>query len=118
MHFSFEISISKRKRVWNIENGTCEKTMTGHDHWITCLLALSNGKLASGSADSTVRIWNVEDGSEEKILRGHTFWIRCLCIWNDRFASGSGISIFRIFFSDFFQPTERFEFGGKMEAAK
>lgn len=49
-------------RVWNTATGTCEKVFEGHSGWVNCLLALPNGKLLSGSADSTLKVWNVEEG--------------------------------------------------------
>jgi WD40 repeat protein len=35
-------------------------------------LLLSNGNLASSSADKTIRIWNLNTGKLIKILSGHT----------------------------------------------
>ena len=37
--------------------GKCNKTLECHTSWVWCLVALSNGLLASGSGDNTIRIW-------------------------------------------------------------
>lgn len=64
--------------------------LVGHRDRVTCLLALSNNRLASASKDSTIRLWSTEDGSCLKILRGHKAKITCLIELSDgRLASGS-----------------------------
>jgi WD40 repeat protein len=46
--------------------------LTGHTNIVYTLAILSNGNLASGSADSTVKIWNPSTGSLVYTLTGHT----------------------------------------------
>ncbi|HEX2905254.1 MAG TPA: hypothetical protein VHO69_00230, partial [Phototrophicaceae bacterium] len=54
--------------VWNIDNRTKHKTLTGHTERIRDLAFSSDGvTLASGSEDNTVRIWNVLSG-ESSVL--------------------------------------------------
>ena len=42
--------------------GVCVQTLCGHDQAVTCLVALPDGNLASGSHDGTVRVWDVDKG--------------------------------------------------------
>lgn len=45
--------------IWNWENGTLVKNMTGHTGDINCMKLLSDGRLATGSNDYTIKIWNL-----------------------------------------------------------
>lgn len=58
-------------RVWNIATGACIFTLTGHLERVNSLAVLRDGKLASGSSDTTVRMWNTETGKCMQILKGH-----------------------------------------------
>eukprot|EP01035_Chromulina_nebulosa_P030050 gene30050-39909_t len=44
---------------------------TGHEDSVFCLGELPDGRICSGSADSTVRVWNPNTGRCDKILTGH-----------------------------------------------
>ena len=66
----------------------------GHTDYVTSLVCLKNGLLASGSYDSKIKIWNVTDGklkySFDQLNGGHTHLIWSLVILdNGLLASGS-----------------------------
>jgi F-box and WD-40 domain protein CDC4 len=63
-------------RIWNLQNGTCQHTLTGHTSLVG-LLGLSPSYLVSAAADSTLRIWDPETGELRHTLSGHTGAITC-----------------------------------------
>ncbi|PSB06107.1 hypothetical protein C7B76_30190, partial [filamentous cyanobacterium CCP2] len=57
-------------QFWNLDNGECFKTLTGHDRWIMDVQLSPDGKtLASGSSDETIRLWDVNSGQCLTALR-------------------------------------------------
>ena len=74
-------------------------TLAGHTNYVSCLQALPDGRIVSGSGDYTLRIWSRnKDGQwESEQLRGHTSSVRCLQALPDgRIVSGSGDNTLRI----------------------
>ena len=67
-------------KVWNIERGACEATLSGHTERVIALGVLPNGRLASGSADRTIKVWNIERGACEATLSGHTSYVFSLAV--------------------------------------
>jgi F-box and WD-40 domain protein CDC4 len=63
-------------RVWNIQNGECLHTLTGHTSLVG-LLGLSPSHLVSAAADSTLRIWDPDSGELRHTLAAHTGAITC-----------------------------------------
>jgi F-box and WD-40 domain protein CDC4 len=63
-------------RVWNLLNGQCQHTLTGHTSLVG-LLGLSPSHLVSAAADSTLRIWDPETGELRHTLAAHTGAITC-----------------------------------------
>jgi WD40 repeat protein len=58
--------------------------------FVTCLLLLKNGNLASGFQTSFIRIWNVTSGFLTRSLLGHTDSVKSLLeLNNNHLASGS-----------------------------
>ena len=37
--------------------GVCERTLEGHSDDVNCLAQLSDGRVVSGSCDSTLKVW-------------------------------------------------------------
>ena len=58
--------------------GNAKKFLNGHTNYVSVLLALENGDLASGGADGKIQIWDINNGTIKKTLTGHTGWIRDL----------------------------------------
>jgi len=63
-------------RVWNLQTGQCQHTLTGHTSLVG-LLGLSPSYLVSAAADSTLRIWDPESGELRHTLAAHTGAITC-----------------------------------------
>ena len=67
-----------------------------HKSFITSLVLLKNGDLASGSEDSTIKIWNITTGQVKQTFRGGS-GVYCLAVLNnDLLASGSADNTIRI----------------------
>ncbi len=63
-------------KLWDITNGQCLRTLTGHTNWIPAVAFSPDGSLlASGSLDQSIRLWDPQTGSGLRVLRGHTNWI-------------------------------------------
>lgn len=51
-------SEDKLIKVWSLLTGECLKTLQGHQKYVWCVKAMSNGEtIISGSGDSTIKIW-------------------------------------------------------------
>ena len=59
-------------KIWNVSSGACEKTLTGHELQITCLIELSDRNLATASDDELIKIWNPKTGTCLQTLAGHS----------------------------------------------
>ena len=80
----------KTIKMWNVQSGACEKTLSGCTDIVWALAVLPNGRLANGSGDGTIKVWNVQSGAREKTLSGHTSVVSALTVLpNGHLASGS-----------------------------
>ena len=59
-------SADKTIQIWNIEDGTVKRTLSGHTKYVFALKGLDNGDLISGSYDGTIKIWDVGTGLVKK----------------------------------------------------
>ncbi|MFN7096108.1 MAG: ankyrin repeat domain-containing protein, partial [Gammaproteobacteria bacterium] len=60
-------------KIWNIEVDKAEHTLKGkHGVYFSTLLALPNGRLASGTDDGTISIWHVEKENRERVFTHST----------------------------------------------
>ncbi|KAF9432568.1 hypothetical protein BGZ76_010624 [Entomortierella beljakovae] len=65
-------SYDKSIRVWHLDKGTTEITLTGHEGEVTSVVYSPNGKeIVSGSYDKSVRIWDVETKKQKHAFQGH-----------------------------------------------
>ena len=70
--------------------GAASTLLEGHTSIVRTLAVLPDGRLASGSYDSTVRVWRLSTGVCEAVLEGHTRYVLALVVLPDgRLASGS-----------------------------
>jgi len=79
-------------RVWNLSNGQCAHTLTGHTSLVG-LIRLSPSYLVSASADSTLKIWNPDTGELKQTISGHAGAITCFEHDEFKVVSGSDGSL-------------------------
>ena len=83
-------SFDRKVKIWNVADGACIATLTGHGRRVWALAILESGRLASASGDMTIRIWEIATGACVATLEGHGGSVRCLALLNGgRLASGS-----------------------------
>ena len=90
-------SANEKIKIWDIENGKCIKTFSGHisdtkmmHYFIKTLKRLSDYELASGSFDRTIKIWHFDSDECIKTLQSHSDAINALeLITENILASGS-----------------------------
>ena len=59
-------------RLWNLQSGTCDVTLSGHKGQVTSLrYNQQGGLLASGAQDTDIIVWDVAAESGLYRLRGH-----------------------------------------------
>lgn len=65
------------------------RTFTGHTAAVTAVTVAPDGRIVTGSADSTIRLWSAE-GTQTAVLRGHGGQVSTLdCSADGRLLSGS-----------------------------
>ena len=71
----------------------CTHTLTGHTDRVAGIGVLPDGRVLSGSDDTTIKVWDLEKPDGEQCthtLTGHTSWVRCIGVLPDgRVLSGS-----------------------------
>jgi WD40 repeat protein len=77
-------------RIWNVQTGECDITLSGHSNVIFRIVVLPDGRIISGSNDNTLKIWDIRTGNRDMTLEGHTSLITSIVVLSDgRIASGS-----------------------------
>lgn len=63
----------------------------GHIGAVNCIAALPDGRVVSGSEDSTLRVWDPTTGQCLQTLKGHLRAVKCVAVFSDgkRVVSGS-----------------------------
>ena len=56
-------------KIWNLEDGTVKRTLTGHYKYVFALKELENRDLVSGSADEAIKIWDTENGTVKQEMK-------------------------------------------------
>src|SRR5437667_298998 len=65
-------------------------TLSGGSYSVNALTVLPDGRLASGSFDTTIKLWDIESGTCAATLSGHSYYVDALTVLPDgRLASGS-----------------------------
>lgn len=72
-------------RVWNIRNGTCETTISGHTDSVECVKWGGTGLIYTCSRDRTIKVWAIDGHgrSQQKLVRtlsGHGHRINTLAL--------------------------------------
>ncbi|MBG0853671.1 protein kinase [Streptomyces spinoverrucosus] len=79
-------------RLWDLERGTCLRTLTGHRGPVQSAWIGSDGRLAAtAGADAAVRLWDLFTGHCTRVLLGHTHWTMATALSGDgRLAVSAG----------------------------
>jgi WD40 repeat protein len=65
-------------KVWNLETGEEQLTLSGHSDWVLAVAVTADGKrVISGSDDNTVKVWNLETGEEIATFIGDSSFYSC-----------------------------------------
>jgi WD40 repeat protein len=72
-------------------------TLVGHDDAVNCVIQLTDGRLVSGSRETTLRIWDTISGNCLMTLQGHTYGVNSVTQLTDgRLVSSGEDNSFRI----------------------
>jgi|GEM_PF-1779656 len=83
-------SDDKTIKLWNIQDGSCIRTMEGHSDVVTSVVTIDEKRLASASKDKTIKLWNIQDGSCVSTMEGHSDVVTSVAAINEkRLASAS-----------------------------
>jgi F-box and WD-40 domain protein CDC4 len=63
-------------RVWNLQTGRCQHTLTGHTSLVG-LLSISVSNLVSAAADSTLKVWDPDTGELRHTFAAHNGAVTC-----------------------------------------
>jgi eukaryotic-like serine/threonine-protein kinase len=77
-------------KLWDVETHQLIGQLDGHRSWITYLMFLPDGRLASASADQTVRLWDIQSRRSLGTFRGHQSEVRSLDVSPDGRTLASG----------------------------
>jgi WD40 repeat protein len=71
-------------KVWNLEQGTEERTLAGHTDWVRAVVVTADCWHAiSASDDHTIRVWNIETGKQELLIDTQYEWLRAVAVTPD-----------------------------------
>ncbi len=77
-------------KVWNLNEGTVQRTLSGHTGKINSLDFSQDGRtLVSGSDDQTIRLWDAATGKRVKIIQAHDSPVTSISVGPRYLASGS-----------------------------
>ena len=68
-------------RLWNVQSGECERTLQGHQAFISALAwHPTEPVIVTASADGTARLWNFVEGRSVHVFEGHRGPIRSVAV--------------------------------------
>ena len=76
--------------VWNTDDQSLNKTLTGHSRIVRSLVVLPNGYLASASDDSYIKIWNPNAEQPIRTLSGHDYRVLSLTAFSNGYLASGG----------------------------
>jgi WD40 repeat protein len=65
-------------RLWTLGRSESTSVLRGHKDKVKCVSFLQDGRVASGSFDTTVQLWDVKSGHSTAVLQGHSTGVTCL----------------------------------------
>lgn len=79
-------------KLWDISNGNCLATLTGHTNHVNCLALFPKSfRLVSGSKDRKLIIWDLAEKKKVMTLNGHTESVKdVVSLSNNRIVSCGG----------------------------
>ena len=63
-------SFDKTLKIWDMESGTCTKTLE-NTSYIYCLNQLTSELIVSGSEDGSIKVWHLGDGECHTTIYAH-----------------------------------------------
>ena len=66
-------SDDKTSKIWDIESGACQSTLTGHNAPVTQVEFIDADTVVSSSNDGTTRAWDVATGTQKAEFEGDKF---------------------------------------------
>jgi WD40 repeat protein len=85
-------------KVWNLETGEEQFTLTGHSKWIRAVAVTPDGKqVISGSYDNTLKVWNLVTGEVLATFTGESP-IACCAVAPDGMTVVAGEASGRVHF--------------------
>ena len=76
-------------QIWDIESGERLKTLNGHSDWVSGLICLPNGYLASCSLDNSIKVWDLDRGECLKTIECDSIFRCVILLKNGNLASCS-----------------------------
>ncbi|MFZ3492398.1 WD40 repeat domain-containing protein [Streptomyces sp. 5.8] len=81
--FALAICVDRALRMWDLADGTCTRTLTGHTVWPTAVwLAPDARRAVSAGSDAEIRVWDV-DGGECAVFPHPGSWVSSVCLSPD-----------------------------------
>ncbi len=77
-------SHDKTIRVWDLNKGTCERVLKGHQDQIQSLCFTPEGELLSSSMDGAIRVWNLETGDCIQVVTSRYMLAKSLLLTHQR----------------------------------
>jgi F-box/WD-40 domain protein MET30 len=83
----YSSSLDGTIKSWDVETGTCTRTLFGHVEGVWALSA-DTLRLVTGAHDRTVKVWDRNDGKCVLSLAGHSGPVNCVHVGDARIVSG------------------------------